>query len=104
MNGRMSGGNSSLSYSKGEIKLPNDIDPEIRSELIEAGYNLSVTIKKDDGMINADFSYTRHNAGKNGESDYRNFPKTFTNWKEFGVFADKFFAIADDKMGMTDKD
>lgn len=93
----MTGGNPELGYSKGEIKLPNDIDPEIRAELVEAGYDLSVSTKKNDGIIQSEFNYCNKNANKNGERDYRHFQKIFSSWKEHNDFCDKFFAIAEEK-------
>ena len=98
---KVMGGNPSLTYGKGEIKLPNDIDPEIREELIEAGYDLSVKIKKNSGMIQAQFHYCKNNANKAGNSDYRDFDKTFPSWKEHNDFCDKFFAIAEDKVEIS---
>jgi hypothetical protein len=94
---KMDGGNTALKYSQGKIDLPNQIDPKIKKELLEAEFDLSISVKKEDESIVASFDYCRNNAGKNGESDYRHFTKTFTTWKDFGEMADSFFEIQEIK-------
>ena len=73
-------------------KLPENMDEEVREDLMKSKLNLSIdNVQMDrEGVISCRIRYEK-------EGDYRTKEKFFDNWKKFSAYADKFFAIDREK-------